>query len=300
MHLEIEIEKLKKKLLSLSAIVEDTVYHAVRALKERNAELARQVIDADYDTDEREVDIEEECQKILALHQPVANDLRHIIAVLKINAELERIGDATVNIGRLLFENNYIVISKNGIPRFKQYLDEMEGAPAQEIWDDIAVIGAQAKERLGYPTQKPEALLERIIKASSKKGDWVLDPFCGCGTTVAAAEKLMRNWVGVDITTLAINLIKHRLRNEFGLETKQINVEGVPTDLAGANELFKKDPFQFEYWAVDLVNARPAGSKSEGKMKGADKGIDGVMYFVKNAEEEYGKALVQVKGGGVK
>jgi len=104
MHLEIEIEKLKKKLLSLSAIVEDTVYHAVRALKERNAELARQVIDADYDTDEREVDIEEECQKILALHQPVANDLRHIIAVLKINAELERIGDATVNIGeRVLF-----------------------------------------------------------------------------------------------------------------------------------------------------------------------------------------------------
>ena len=104
MHLEIEIEKLKKKLLSLSAIVEDTVYHAVRSLKERNAELARQVIDADYDIDEREVDIEEECQKILALHQPVANDLRHIIAVLKINAELERIGDATVNIGeRVLF-----------------------------------------------------------------------------------------------------------------------------------------------------------------------------------------------------
>ncbi len=104
MHLEIEIEKLKKKLLSLSAIVEDTVYHAVRALKERNAELAQQVIDADYDIDEREVDIEEECQKILALHQPVANDLRHIIAVLKINAELERIGDATVNIGeRVLF-----------------------------------------------------------------------------------------------------------------------------------------------------------------------------------------------------
>jgi len=104
MHLEIEIEKLKKKLLSLSAIVEDTVYHAVRALKERNAELARRVIDADYDIDEREVDIEEECQKILALHQPVANDLRLIIAVLKINAELERIGDATVNIGeRVLF-----------------------------------------------------------------------------------------------------------------------------------------------------------------------------------------------------
>jgi len=202
----------------------------------------------------------------------------------------------------LLYANDYIVISKNGIPSFKQYLNEMEGSPVQEIWDDISVIGAQAKERLGYPTQKPEALLERIIKASSKEGDWILDPFCGCGTTVAASEKLKRNWVGIDITTLAISLIKHRLQDQFGLGNKQIFIDGLPTDLAGAKELFKKDPFEFEYWALDLVNAMPAQSKSKDKMRGADKGIDGVITILKNVvnnNKEYGRVIVQIKGGGV-
>lgn len=170
-----------------------------------------------------------------------------------------------------------------------------------DIWR-IPMLMGQA-ERLGYPTQKPEALLERIIKASSKDGDWILDPFCGCGTTVAVAERLKRNWVGIDITTLAINLIKRRLRDQFGLGVKQIITDGLPTDLAGAKEMFVKDAFQFEYWALDLINAMPAQGKSKENMRGADKGIDGVIKFIKDIkgkdEYEYGKAVVQVKGGGV-
>jgi len=184
-----------------------------------------------------------------------------------------------------------------------------EGVPENDVWQ-IPFIPPSSKERLGYPTQKPEALLERIVRASSKEGDWILDPFCGCGTTVSVAEKLGRKWVGIDITTLAINLIKYRLRNQLGIGKKQIYTDGLPTDLAGAKELFKKDPFEFEYWALDLVNAMPAKSKSKGNMRGADKGIDGVIVFHKdlangsgngngNGKGEYGRAIVQVKGGGV-
>lgn len=183
----------------------------------------------------------------------------------------------------------------------KTYPNE-EGAPMTDVWD-IPTMSSTSKERLGYPTQKPEALLERIIKASSKEGDWVLDPFCGCGTTIAAAEKLKRNWVGIDVTALAINLIKHRLEKQFDLGYKQINVDGLPTDLGGAKELFKKDPFEFEYWALDLVNAMPAQSKTKENMRGADKGIDGVITFIKGTKNggdyDYGRAIVQVKGGGV-
>ena len=169
------------------------------------------------------------------------------------------------------------------------------------VWR-IPCLQPASAEMLGYPTQKPEALLERILKASSKEGDWILDPFCGCGTTVAVSEKLKRNWVGIDITSLAINLIKYRIKNQFGLGNKQIFVDGLPTDLAGAKELFKKDPFEFEYWALDLINAMPAQSKSKDNMRGADKGIDGVITIRKNVingKWEYGKAIVQIKGGGV-
>lgn len=176
-----------------------------------------------------------------------------------------------------------------------------KGVKENDVWI-IPVINSQSKERLGYPTQKPEALLERIIKASSKEGDWILDPFCGCGTTVSVAERLKRNWVGIDITTLAINLIKRRLKDQFRLGDKQIIVDGLPTDLAGARELFVKDAFQFEYWALDLVEAMPAQNKSKENMRGADKGVDGVITFHKNRENdkwEYGKVIVQVKGGGV-
>jgi len=176
-----------------------------------------------------------------------------------------------------------------------------KGVRENDVWH-IPFIAPSAKERLGYPTQKPEALLERIIKASSKEGDWVLDPFCGCGTTVAVAEKLDRNWIGIDITTLAINLIKHRLHKEFEDKNIKIFTDGLPKDLAGAKALFKKDPFEFEYWCLDLVNAMPAQSKTKENMRGADKGIDGIFTFlkgVKNGKEEYGKVVVQVKGGGV-
>lgn len=183
---------------------------------------------------------------------------------------------------------------------YKYYMDEPRNP--EDVWEIPQIPERDKTERLGYPTQKPEALLERVIKASSKKGDLVLDPFCGCGTTVAVAERLNRNWVGIDITALAINLIKHRLQSQFDLGSKEINVDGLPTDLTGAKALFQKDPFQFEYWALDLINAMPAQSKTQENMRGADKGIDGIITIYKNSVNgtmEYGKAIVQVKGGGV-
>ena len=169
-------------------------------------------------------------------------------------------------------------------------------------WWQIQPLAPSSKERLGYPTQKPESLLERILKASSKEGNWVLDPFCGCGTTVAVSEKLKRNWIGIDITSLAINLIKYRIKNQFNIGNKQIFVDGLPTDLTGAKELFKKDPFEFEYWASDLVNAIPPHGKSKDNMRGADKGVDGIINILKNivnGNKEYGKVIVQIKGGKV-
>lgn len=182
---------------------------------------------------------------------------------------------------------------------YKQY--QKEDMRLRDVWD-IPIINAMAGERLGYPTQKPEALSERIIKASSKEGDWVLDPFCGCGTTVAVAEKLDRNWVGIDITALAINLVKYRLKKQFAEKHIPIFIDGLPKDIAGAKALFKKDPFEFEYWVLDLVNAMPSQSKSKENMRGADRGVDGIITFLKGMKgdkSDYGKILVQVKGGGV-
>ena len=201
----------------------------------------------------------------------------------------------------------YKAKSFRGEKIYDDYEINPEGKHPEDWWE-IQPIAPSAKERIGYPTQKPEALLEKIIKASSKEGDRILDPFCGCGTTIAVAERLKRNWVGIDITTLAINLVKYRLRDQFDLGARQIYVDGLPTDLAGARELFKKDPFEFEYWVLDLVNAMPAKSKSKNNMRGADKGIDGIIAFHKNiingngngkgnGKWEYGKVIVQVKGG---
>lgn len=178
---------------------------------------------------------------------------------------------------------------------------DSEGVKMSDVWQ-IPIIAPVSKERLGYPTQKPEALLERIINASSNEGDLVLDPFCGCGTTVAVSERLNRKWVGIDITSLAINLVKHRLQRQFRGQTMQIYVDGLPKDLTGAKSLFKKDPWEFEYWALDLVNAMPAQSKSKENMRGADKGVDGIIVFakdIKGSKPVYGKLLVQVKGGNV-
>jgi len=152
-----------------------------------------------------------------------------------------------------------------------------------------------SKERLGYPTQKPEALLERIISASSNEEDLILDPFCGCGTTIAVAERLKRRWIGIDITYLAVNLMKRRLHDTFGDELAPYQVFGVPTDIAGAEALAELNRHQFEWWAIDLVGARPAKDQK----KGADTGIDGYINFF---DDESGKAktiVVQVKSGHV-
>lgn len=172
----------------------------------------------------------------------------------------------------------------------KRYLDELQGETVDTLWDDIAPINSQARERLGYPTQKPVALLERIIAASSNSGDVVLDPFCGCGTAIHAAQKLERQWIGIDITHLAISLIEKRLKDAFpGIEYE---VHGTPKDLGGAQALAELDKYQFQWWAVSLVNAVPYG----GKKKGADSGIDGIVYFKPDAKTTE-KAIVSVKGG---
>ena len=173
-------------------------------------------------------------------------------------------------------------------PQLKRYLDEMSGGVMGTIWTDISPINSQAQERLGYPTQKPQALLERIVSASSNPGDVVLDPFCGCGTSVHAAQKLKRQWLGIDITHLAISLIEKRLKDAFpGIK---FDVQGTPKDLAGARALASRDKYQFQWWAVSLVNAVPFG----GKKKGADS--DGFIYF-KPEGKTTEKAIISVKGG---
>ena len=165
------------------------------------------------------------------------------------------------------------------------------------LWADLPPINSQAKEGLGYPTQKPEALLERIIQASSNEGDLVLDPFCGCGTTIVAAERLKRRWIGIDVTHLAINLMIHRLKDSFGYELADYVVEGVPKDLESARALAQGvDRHHFEWWALSLVGARPA----QDKKKGADTGIDGILYFYDDESGAPKKGVVQVKSGHVK
>jgi hypothetical protein len=202
-----------------------------------------------------------------------------------------------------LYRKGRIVQTAPGrVPQYKRYLDEMPGVPLQDVWDDIPPIGAQAGERLGYPTQKPVALLERIISASSNPGDIVLDPFCGCGTTVAAAHKLGRTWLGIDITHLAIALQKYRLKAAFGLvDRKDYDVVGEPVDLAGAQQLASEDRYQFQWWALSLIQAQPLGGDGESKRgkKGADGGIDGVIAFIDDASGKPKRVIVQVKSGHV-
>lgn len=160
---------------------------------------------------------------------------------------------------------------------YKQYLSESSGTrQIDDVWTDLNAINPVARERLGYPTQKPEALLERVIEESSNPGDIVLDPFCGCGTTIAAAQRLGRRWIGVDITHLAIGLIKHRLADAYGPKiADSYSVKGEPTTVDGARELAAEDPFQFQAWALGLVGARVASSDK----RGGDKGVDGRLFF---------------------
>lgn len=176
-------------------------------------------------------------------------------------------------------------------PYLKVYLDEMSGIPLQDLWTDMPPINMRAAERLGYPTQKPLALLKRIVQASSNPGDLVLDPFCGCGTAVHAAQALGRRWIGIDITHLAIGLIEHRLKTAF--PDIRYEVHGTPKDMEGARDLAARDKYQFQWWACSLVNAQPA----QGKKKGADSGLDGVLFF-QDGKGPAQKIVVSVKGGG--
>jgi hypothetical protein len=192
-----------------------------------------------------------------------------------------------------LIAEGRVVQSKPGmVPRFKRYLDESEGVPLQDVWTDIDPINSQAAERLGYPTQKPVALLERILSSSSNPGDVVMDPFCGCGTAVDAAQKLGRRWIGIDITYLAIDLIDNRLRHTYGdAIADTYEIVGIPRDVASARSLFERNPFDFERWAVSLVDGQP-NEKQVG-----DKGIDGVARFPLDGKGTMGRVLISVKGG---
>jgi site-specific DNA-methyltransferase (adenine-specific) len=176
----------------------------------------------------------------------------------------------------------------------------MPGAPVTNLWDDIPALAGQHAERLGYPTQKPLALLERIIKMSTNPGDVVLDPFCGCGTAIAAAQKLGRQWIGIDITSLSIALMKYRLDAMFPSITYQ--VEGEPQDMDGAIDLAKRDRYQFQWWALSLIRAQPLGGEvgSRTGKKGSDQGIDGIKAFFDDNSGQPKRIIVQVKSGHVK
>ena len=187
-----------------------------------------------------------------------------------------------------------LVYARTGMPSYKRYLDEMPGVPLQNDWSDIRP--ASRRESLGYRTQKPLALLERIISASSNEGDAILDPFCGCGTAVAAAEKLKRRWIGVDVTHLAVALMKNRLKTAFNLvPSKDYAVVGEPVDVGSARALAEQDRYQFQYWALSLLEAFP---REEGR-RGADRGIDGVLYFIDGPKRTARKVVIQVKSGRV-
>jgi len=198
-----------------------------------------------------------------------------------------------VKMEALLVAGRVVQTRPGTVPQYKRYLDEVPGIAIGDTWDDIAPINSQAQERLGYPTQKPLALLERIISASSREGDVVLDPFCGCGTAVDAAQKLGRHWIGIDVTYLAIALIRRRLRDAYG-ESVDENYEviGEPASVSDAKVLAAADPYQFQWWALDQVHARGVERK-----KGADKGIDGRIYFHEGDSSDVKQIIISVKAG---
>lgn len=187
-----------------------------------------------------------------------------------------------------LIDRGLVVQTRPGtVPQFKRYLEKMPGVPVSEAWEDIRPINSQAKERIGYPTQKPLKLLERVIETSSRRGDVVLDPFCGCGTAIHAAEKLGRQWIGIDITYLAIQVIQDRLST--WLRSAKYDIIGVPEDEHDARVLAAQNPYQFQLWAVGRVGGQPRG-------RGADRGIDGEIIFLRGVRD-YGRAIISVKAG---
>ncbi|MBN2208336.1 MAG: restriction endonuclease [Candidatus Coatesbacteria bacterium] len=218
-------------------------------------------------------------------HWAIPGYVRSLLGDLP-SADVQDALDALDRIGRVIHS-----ATEGGAPSFKQYLEDMQGAEVPNIWNDIPPISSQARERLGYPTQKPEALLGRIISASSNPGDVVLDPFCGCGTTIAAAQKLGRRWVGIDTTCLSINVIKNRLKDSFG-EAAAFEVIGEPVSVPDAERLAESDPYQFQWWALGLVGARPVEQK-----RGADKGIDGRIIFQGDEPGVFESIILSVKAG---
>lgn len=193
---------------------------------------------------------------------------------------------------RELYEQGRIIQSAPGrVPQYKRYLDEMPGVALQNDWGDIIPLHGSAQERLGYPTQKPLALLERIIQASSNEGDVVLDPFCGCGTAIDAAQKLNRQWIGIDVTHLSIGLIERRMKDRYGDDLAYL-VIGTPNDLASAQKLAADEPHQFQYWITQTVDGQPY----QGGRKGADRGIDGYLYFTGH-DRKTEAAIISVKAG---
>jgi len=202
-----------------------------------------------------------------------------------------------------LIDAGLVVQTRPGaVPRRKLYLDEGKGVSVQSLWDDIPALHSQARERLGYPTQKPLALLERIVQASSNPGDVVLDPFAGCGTAIAAAHSLGRRWIGIDITHLSVSLLKYRLADMFQLVPGQdYAVIGEPVSVDGARQLAQDDPYQFQFWALSLVQARPLGGQEGSRTgkRGKDRGVDGVITFLDRGSDA-ARVIVQVKSGAVK
>lgn len=198
------------------------------------------------------------------------------------------------NMEKLISEGRIVQPRPGAVPRYKRYLDEMPGVPLGDDWDDIRPLNSQAQERLGYPTQKPRALLERIIAASSNEGDIVLDPFCGCGTAVDAAQKLGRQWIGIDVTHIAIGMIEDRMRSGYpGIEFETI---GVPKDLNSALRLAADDKHQFQQWACWKVGGFPRDKK------GGDKGVDGRFNYEwvdpdREGVRKIETGVISVKGG---
>jgi DNA modification methylase len=206
----------------------------------------------------------------------------------------EKIGTATSDETiKKLKEEGKIYITSKGKLRIKHYLDEAKGFPLDDVWVDLPPINSQAKERLGYPTQKPKALLERIIKASSNEGDTVLDGFCGCGTALDAAEGLNRKWIGIDISPIAISLIKRRLKDIYGKQLSKFEIRGVPIDEVSAKRLWEENPFAFQDWWLTEFEVFSATFGT----KGADKGIDGIGQYLVDQAGNTIRVAFQVKGG---
>jgi DNA modification methylase len=206
------------------------------------------------------------------------------------DAELATYSEETLE--RLKKENK-LIVTTGGKLRYKIYLDDIKGVPSDDMWLDISPINSQADERLGYPTQKPKALLERIIRASSNEDDTVLDAFCGCGTTIDAAESLHRKWIGIDVSPIAISLMKRRMQHTYKKGLAKFEVRGIPTDEQSALKLAKENPFAFQDWWISEFEV----FSSTYGTKGADQGVDGIGLYATDNKGGTMRVAYQVKGG---